>query len=59
MEDIVFTGGINYQLTPNLRWVKRVQLIDNIKATYVLKLQQMWRGDDGSVKWEDVEEVTE
>lgn len=59
MESIVITRNVNYELTPKLRWVKRVQIIDGVKATYVLKLQQMWRGDDGSVKWEDVEEVVE
>lgn len=60
MKNTVITRAINYQLTPKLRWVKKIVVTDegNI-GTYVSKLQQMWRGDDGSVKWEDVEEVVE
>jgi hypothetical protein len=41
-----------WSITPYLRYVKV-----NINGKFELKLQQMWQGSDGSVKWESVEEI--
>ena len=43
-----------WSITPYLRYVKIPIMSSN---AYELKLQQMWQGSDGSVKWEWVEEI--
>lgn len=45
-----------YLATPNLRYAKRVIVIDEQTVKHELRLQQMWQGSDGSQKWEWVEE---
>jgi hypothetical protein len=52
-------AGINYSVTPYLRYVKRRILIDEQTAKYELRLQQMWQGSDGSQKWEWIHEHIE
>ena len=41
-----------WSITPHLRYVKVY-----INGKFESKLQQMWQGSDGSVKWEWVEEI--
>jgi hypothetical protein len=43
-----------YYLTPHLRYAPKMTGF----STQELRLQQMWQGTDGSVKWEWVEEIT-
>jgi hypothetical protein len=49
-------AGINYSVTPYLRYVKRRIFIDEQRSKYELRLQQMWQGSDGSQKWEWIPE---
>jgi hypothetical protein len=46
--------GCNWSITPHLRYVKIPIMSSN---AYELRLQQMWQGSDGSVKWEWVKEI--
>jgi hypothetical protein len=43
-----------YYLTPHLRYAPKMTGF----STQELRLQQMWQGTDGSVKWIWVEEIT-
>jgi hypothetical protein len=45
-----------YYLTPHLRYAPKFISITPLKSE--LRLQQMWQGTDGSVKWIWVEEIT-
>jgi len=45
-----------YTPTPLIRYVKK-EIEDGETVRKELRLQQMWRGSDGSEKWEWVEEV--
>ena len=63
-EEIYLTSddiGVSYSVTPHLRYAKK--LIVNVQKgqidKYELRLQQMWQGSDGSIKWEWVEEFIE
>jgi hypothetical protein len=47
-----------YYLTPHLRYAPKDIVISPGLGTQELRLQQMWQGTDGSVKWIWVEEIT-
>ena len=51
-QSIELTPSICWSITPFLRFVKKP--IPSINVVE-LRLQQMWKGSDGSVKWEYVE----
>lgn len=53
-EVIELTPLIHWSITSHLRFVKKP--IPSTNA-FELRLQQMWKGSDGSVKWEYVEIV--
>jgi GT2 family glycosyltransferase len=44
-------------VTPRLRYAHRRVHIDEVDFEHELRLQQMWKCSDGSVKWEWVETV--
>jgi hypothetical protein len=46
-----------YYLTPHLRYAPKDIFISPVLCTQELRLQQMWQGTDGSVKWIWVEEI--
>jgi len=48
-----------YTITPYLRWKEREIQVDENLSKKELCLQQMWRGSDGSEKWEFVPEYDE
>ncbi len=47
-----------YYLTPRLRYAPKYIPFSPDLGTQELRLQQMWQGTDGSVKWIWVEEIT-
>jgi len=47
-----------YYLTPHLRYAPKDIPITPLTSQQELRLQQMWQGTDGSVKWIWVEEIT-
>jgi hypothetical protein len=47
-----------YYLTPHLRYAPKYIYFSPGLGTQELRLQQMWQGTDGSVKWIWVEEIT-
>ena len=51
-QSVKLTPLIQWSITPVLRFVKKP--IPSTNAIE-LRLQQMWKGSDGSVKWEYVE----
>lgn len=51
-QSIELTPLIHWSITPHLRFVKKP--IPSTNA-FELGLQQMWKGSDGSFKWEYVE----
>jgi hypothetical protein len=58
MEQIIdSSNGCSFSKTHNLRYVKKKIYENGIDCKYELRLQQMWQGSDGSIKWEWVEEV--
>ena len=55
--DVIGSVGCAYWVTPNLRYAKKQIMIDEQTCKYELRLQQMWKGQDGSQKWEWIEVV--
>ena len=52
----ITSSGVDYQITPVLRYAQReVHLIGGVYKSE-RRLQQMWQGSDGSQKWEWVED---
>jgi len=47
--------NVSYTKTMNLRYANKPTKEPDV---YELRLQQMWRGSDGSEKWEWIEELT-
>jgi len=49
---------VSYTITMNLRYAPKEIDLGNGLSKKELRLQQMWRGSDGSEKWEWIEELT-
>jgi len=49
--------GTSYWITPHLRYAKKQIRVDEQTSKYELRLQQMWQGQDGTQRWEWIEEV--
>jgi len=43
----------------NLRYVKKLVMLNSKIARYELRLQQMWQSQDGTQRWKWIEEVYE
>jgi hypothetical protein len=59
IKDTTSSTDLNgYYLTPHLRYAPKYIYFSPDSGKEELRLQQMWQGTDGSVKWIWVEEIT-